>query len=160
MPSLNPNLSPEISKSVVESTPIENEARVESAPAIENATAQAVKQSAEVAPPVVTVASTVVAAPVAKSVALQKIENILADDLDALYKELPPEKQREFKQKGEETATRIDQMLHSAKINIRKIIALIKDWLKLIPGVNKYFLEQEAKIKCDELLEYQEKNQK
>jgi len=26
------------------------------------------------------------------------------------------------------------------------------NWLKLIPGVNKFFLEQEAKIKTDEVL--------
>jgi len=29
---------------------------------------------------------------------------------------------------------------------------LIKKWLLLIPGVNKYFLEQEAKIKADEIV--------
>jgi hypothetical protein len=35
---------------------------------------------------------------------------------------------------------------------VKKILALIRDWLKLIPGVNRFFLEQEAKIKTDKIL--------
>lgn len=160
MPTQPQNLSPEIRKTGVESSPAESELPVESALTVEKAPAQAVKQALEAIPPVSPVPPVPPVSPVPKSAELQEIESILAEDLDALYKELPPGKQLEFKKKGEETATAIDKILHSAKINIRKIIELIKSWLKIIPGVNKYFLEQEAKIKGDELLEYHEKSQK
>jgi len=32
------------------------------------------------------------------------------------------------------------------------------DWLKILPGVNKFFLEQEAKIKTDKILALKNKN--
>ena len=34
-----------------------------------------------------------------------------------------------------------------------KIIDVIKKWLSIIPGINKFFLEQEAKIKTDKIME-------
>ena len=49
---------------------------------------------------------------------------------------------------------KINELLSHAKVKVNKIIALIRDWLKLIPGINKFFLEQETKIKADNLLEY------
>ncbi len=88
----------------------------------------------------------------------KQIENILASGLKEVYLNLAPEKRREFKRVGEETARKINQLLMQAKINIGKIIKLIKKWLMLIPGVNKYFLEQEAKIKADEIIKM--KNEK
>jgi len=65
---------------------------------------------------------------------------------------MTPEKQGEFKQKGEETAGKIRSMVETAKENARKIFDLIRDWLRVIPGVNRFFLEQEAKIKTDKIL--------
>jgi len=82
----------------------------------------------------------------------EQLESILSDDLEDLYFQLPPDKQKEFKAKGEETAGLIKQMINSTKIKGRKIVGWIKDWLKIIPGVNKFFLEQEAKIKTDKIL--------
>ena len=43
-------------------------------------------------------------------------------------------------------------MLKAAKVQVDKVFDLIKNWLGLIPGVNKYFLRQESKIKTDKLL--------
>ena len=82
----------------------------------------------------------------------KQVENVLAKDLADIYLSLTPEKKQEFKIKGEQTAQKINQLLAKAKINIGEIIKLIKKWLSLIPGMNKYFLEKEAKIKADELL--------
>ncbi len=96
--------------------------------------------------------ATAAVTPAAKSPELREIENILEEDLEEFYFELPPEKQKEFKQKGEETASKIEEMLRSVKVNAKKVVNLIKNWLKIIPGVNKFFLEQESKIKADKIL--------
>lgn len=91
-------------------------------------------------------------APAAKDPTTAQIEELLAEDLTDEFLNMSPEKQQEFKQKGEETAGKIREILEQAKVNARKIFDLIRDWLKLIPGVNKFFLEQEAKIKTDKIL--------
>jgi hypothetical protein len=83
---------------------------------------------------------------------LMKIENILSEGLDNLYRTMQPEEQKRFKEKGEETASKIQQLIKAVKIQTRKILELIKAWLRLIPRVNKFFLEQEAKIKTDKIL--------
>ncbi len=90
----------------------------------------------------------------------EKIESILAEDLTDLYLKMTPSQQLVFKQKGEETATRIRQLLGQAKVNAKKIFSLLREWLKLIPGVNRFFLEQEAKIKTDKLLFLDEQERK
>ncbi|MFA5359690.1 MAG: hypothetical protein WC349_01900 [Patescibacteria group bacterium] len=86
----------------------------------------------------------------------KQIENILAKDLEKIYLNLTPEKKAEFKKTGEQTASKINQLLNKAKVNIGEILRLIKKWLSIIPGVNKYFLEQEAKIKADEVIKIKE----
>lgn len=101
------------------------------------------------------------AEPVVKSETLIEIENILAEDLIPFYEKMPEDERIEFKKKGEETATKIEKLLEKAKVKVGKIIGLIKKWLKIIPGVNKFFLEHEAKIKTDKILSLKEKqNQK
>lgn len=87
----------------------------------------------------------------------KQVENILVLGLEEIYLSLSPDKRQEFKKAGEETAKKINQLLSKAKINIGEIIKLIKKWLMLIPGVNKYFLEQEAKIKADEIIKLRNK---
>ena len=82
----------------------------------------------------------------------KEIEEILANDLEKIYLKLPDDKKAEFKKTGEKTAREISSLLSQAKVKIENIISLIKKWLELIPGVNKFFLEQEAKIKADEIL--------
>jgi len=82
----------------------------------------------------------------------RQIENFLAKDLEEIYLGLPLNKQVEFRKTGEETARKINKLLEHTKINIGKIVVLIRKWLALIPGVNKFFLEQEAKIKADEII--------
>ncbi|HPA25515.1 MAG TPA: hypothetical protein PLK76_02025 [bacterium] len=88
-----------------------------------------------------------------KSPLHQTLEAILEEDLGDLYFSLPENKQQEFKIKGEETTKKIAYLLTNAKATFKKVFNLIFKWLKIIPGVNKYFLEQEAKIKADRILE-------
>jgi hypothetical protein len=92
------------------------------------------------------------------SIEQKKIENVLATGLEDIYMSLAPEKKKEFKRLGEETANKINQLLAKARINLGDIIRLIKKWLSLIPGINKYFLEQEAKIKADEIIKMKQVN--
>lgn len=90
----------------------------------------------------------------------KQIERVMADGLESIYLSMPLETRRKFKKAGEETARKINQLLAQAKVKIGDIINLIKKWLMLIPGVNKYFLEQEAKIKADELMKLRSLNDK
>lgn len=96
--------------------------------------------------------------PVPKDPVVVDIENILADSFGEIYLGLPEDKRPIFKQKGEEVATAIKQLIDSGKVKTKSILDLIRDWLKLVPGINKFFLEQEAKIKTDEVMNYVETN--
>lgn len=82
----------------------------------------------------------------------QEIESILEEDLKELYLSLPAETRGAFKQKGEQVVSTIRTLVQEATVNVKKIFQLIKEWLSMIPGVNRFFLEQEAKIKSDKIL--------
>jgi hypothetical protein len=82
----------------------------------------------------------------------KEIEKVLQTGLEDIYLKLPPEKQIEFKLEGEKTTREISSLLDKTKVNVGKIVSLIRRWLSLIPGVNRFFLEQEAKIKADEIV--------
>lgn len=89
------------------------------------------------------------------------VEFILEDGLEDMYMKMMPSEQQKFKIKGEQTTNLIIKLIHQPKVKIKKIFELIKSWLKMIPGVNKFFLEQTAKIKTDKILieANKEKNQ-
>ncbi len=89
-----------------------------------------------------------------KSVVLQAVEDILAEDLLDAYLSMDTESQQKFKIKGEEVAVAIVQMYESGRMKVKKILDLIREWLGMIPGVNHFFLEQESKIKTDKILNY------
>jgi len=80
------------------------------------------------------------------------IDSILSEGLDEIFLSLKPQEQARFKKEGEETVKKINQLLSEAKVRINKIMELIRRWLRLIPRVNKYFLEQETKIKTDKIV--------
>lgn len=81
-----------------------------------------------------------------------KIEKILEDGVADAYSRLSPIAKQEFKIKGEETALKIRELLKGAHVKVKKIFRLILSWLKLLPGVNRFFIEQEAKIKTDRII--------
>lgn len=101
-----------------------------------------------------------VAAAQTKDPMLSQIEQLLSDDLFSVYASLPPKAQSEFKSKGEEVAAKIQNMIASAKAVAKDILSLIISWLKIIPGVNSFFLEQEAKIKTDKIMVLAEEEKK
>ena len=88
----------------------------------------------------------------------KKIECVLEDRLDEIYLKMPESMKHKFKYEGEKTAAKINQLLNKTKINIKKIVNLIRKWLLIIPGVNVFFLEQEAKIKADEIVKIKLEN--
>lgn len=81
-----------------------------------------------------------------------KYEELMADGLEQAYVSMTPAQQEKFRKKGEEVAAAIEELTVRLKLTARKVLHLIRAWLKLIPGVNKYFLEQEAKLKTDEII--------
>ncbi len=82
----------------------------------------------------------------------KKVEQVLEEDLTDIFLSLPADKQQEFKQAGEVAAQKISRLMQKVRFNLRQIIKIIRDWLSVIPGVNKYFLEQTAKIKADKII--------
>lgn len=82
-----------------------------------------------------------------------KIEKIMESGLDNAYARLSPIAKQEFKIKGEITAEKITDLLRATRVKAKKILRLIMEWLKILPGINKFFLEQEAKIKTDRIIE-------
>jgi len=83
---------------------------------------------------------------------VRRVEAILEQDLSDIYFSMPPAAQAEFKARGEETAIKIVALLHKTKVKAAEIFRLIFEWLKIIPGVSKIFIKQEAKIKTARVL--------
>ena len=86
-----------------------------------------------------------------------KIEKIMEDGVGDAYNRLSPIAKEEFKLKGEETARSIRVLLQATHVKVKKIFQLILEWLRLLPGINRFFLEQEAKIKTDRIISLHQK---
>lgn len=83
----------------------------------------------------------------------RQVENIMSEGLEKLFVSLTIEEQEKFRTEGEATAKKINVLLNESRVQIVKIFNLIKNWLSMLPGVNRYFLEQETKIKVDEIIQ-------
>ena len=114
--------------------------------------AEQVKSSQEDKPSLKTPAPRQVPLAATKAISLQKIENILQEDLEELYFDMDEAHRRMLKQEGERAAQQIEKVLTSGKSVAIKVLEIIKSWLRLIPGINKFFIEQEAKIKTDKII--------
>lgn len=86
-----------------------------------------------------------------------EIEEILSEGLEGLFFELSGPQQQEFKLEGERAARAIDKLLEGAKVKAGRVLKVIRAWLSLLPGVSRLFVEQEAKIKLDRILENRER---
>ncbi|MFH0818935.1 MAG: hypothetical protein V1898_03000 [Patescibacteria group bacterium] len=92
-----------------------------------------------------------------KSKTLEEIEEILEEKVDILYEKMNDKEKAEFKAKGEEISAVIEDMVTNFKTKARRVLELIKEWLSIIPHVNRFFLEQEAKIKTQKIVLYARK---
>lgn len=146
--------------------PEATQSRVETAESVPSAGAEhsaSAEHLSETVPSSQTSISSAIPAPAltsTKETLTQEIEDVLSEDLGDLYKSLSADKQRQFKAEGERTAGVISQLFSHGKFHARRISSLVKRWLRLIPGVNRFFLEQEAKIKTDKLLQMAEEKNK
>jgi len=88
-----------------------------------------------------------------KKTALQEdIEGVLADGLSTYYQSLTQAQRRQFKEEGEKTARKIEVLIQKARVKVTEIISLIRKWLGLLPGINRFFAEKESKIKADKIM--------
>ncbi len=81
-----------------------------------------------------------------------EVEQILEKNLSEIYNSLPDDVKPVFKKKGEQTALAITDMVKRAAVKMSEVMRIVMDWLKIIPGVNRFYLEQEAKIKSDHIV--------
>ncbi len=87
-----------------------------------------------------------------QEIRFKEIEDALADGLENIYLAMDSLTQQRFKSAGEEASRGISDLIASGKATARKIIDIIRRWLSIAPGINKFFLEQEAKIKTDKIM--------
>lgn len=85
-----------------------------------------------------------------------RVSSILEEGMKEYYAQLDPAAQARFKAKGDEVAGQIAVMVRGFKVNVQKVLSLIRDWFLTIPSVNKFYIEQEAKIKTDGILQYED----
>lgn len=85
----------------------------------------------------------------------KEIEQVLSEGLTQIYQSMTPQEQAAFRAKGEETTAQLQDLVTNFKATTRKVVKLIREWLKIIPGVNRYFLEQESKLKTDRIMKLQ-----
>lgn len=83
---------------------------------------------------------------------MTEVEKILEDGLGNFVETMPEDARQRFLAKGREVSTSIAVMVRSFKVELRSVIHLVREWLMTIPSVNRYFLEQEAKIKTDRII--------
>jgi hypothetical protein len=105
-------------------------------------------------------ATQTIPAALSKSATLKEVEDLLTEDLTDIYQSMTPQEQIAFRQKGEEVAHSIEKLVVTFRATTRKVLDLIRSWLAMIPRVNRYFLEQESKIKTDEIMKLQKKVKK
>ncbi|MFH1235574.1 MAG: hypothetical protein V1685_01385 [Parcubacteria group bacterium] len=93
---------------------------------------------------------------------VKAVETILEENLQAVFKTMDANQQNEFKQQGEVTARKLVILMSAVKFRVKEITRAIVRWLRFIPGVSNFFVEQEAKIKTDKLVElhWRQTNQK
>lgn len=117
-----------------------------------------VRRSSQQTPP----SSTAPVAPVAqqKTETRKEIEDLLSKGLVEMYQAMSPQEQLAFRQKGEETASKIEVLIVTFRATAKRVVELIRAWLATIPRVNKYFLDQESKLKTDEILKLQRRLKK
>lgn len=144
--------TPEIKPKIPEAARENREAaEVKASPEV-SAAKEAAAETAEQAPPAPVPAVPKPAPAPSKEKYLLRVERVLEENLGDIYVGMSKADRLKFRAKGEETAQKLRGLIDSAKVKAKLVLNLIRDWLKLIPGVNKFFLEQEAKIKTDKIL--------
>lgn len=90
----------------------------------------------------------------------EDIEDILEEDVEEFYKKMTTKDKKKFKREGEIAIGLIEALLHETKIRVKLIVTVLLKWLRLIPGVNKFFVEQTVRKKTAQLLRLKEEHDK
>jgi len=99
--------------------------------------------------------------PETKSERLKKIEQEMSEGLQDVYFSLSDNDKNLARVFGEKTALEIEAVIEKALVYDpelfakeagKQILEKIRKWMSSIPGVNRYFLEQESKIKTDRII--------
>jgi len=152
IPGASPNPESRLGVPTPESVSGQERETVEERPeAVEGTREEAavVSETAPVAPVSTPVATS---RQVTKDPVLLRVEEVMEEDMKETFYSMTPELRVKFKRQGEVTAEKIRKMLSSAKVKANKVLELIVAWLRIIPHVNRFFLEQEAKIKTDRIM--------
>ncbi len=82
-----------------------------------------------------------------------RVERALEQNLWDLYFALPQGAREKFKAEGEAAAAALRTAIEKKNVKPNAVLHAVNRWLKTIPKVNPYFLEQEAKIKTDKIMD-------
>ncbi len=126
------------------------ESAPETRPAVE---AAPVAETVNEAAPAASIPVPVAEPAVAVDPTVRSIEQILSEDLMEQFKAMNPSDKAKFRAKGEETVSKLMVLMGKTVVKAKEVLVLILGWLKLLPSANKYFLEQESKIKTDKIIE-------
>lgn len=83
---------------------------------------------------------------------LRAVEQTLETGLGDMVNRLPDVAKERFTAKGKEIAMQLTKSVYAGIPQSRVVVELVKAWLLTLPSVNKYFLEQEAKIRTDAII--------
>lgn len=83
----------------------------------------------------------------------EEVEKIVEDGLGPFVETMEAGAKDRFLKKGRDVTAIIAGMVRGMHIKTKEVFRLLKEWLLTIPGVNKFFLEQEVKIKTDRIVE-------
>lgn len=146
----------------LEQVPQLPEQAVETAPAAASfeAPVPAPEQPLAPAPPVPQPAAAPPPTPAGKDAAQVGVERVLEEGLAEVYKKMDAHQQRKFSHEGDRVASALAEMVRRAKVRAREALDLITRWLRLIPGVNAFYLAQEAKLKTDKIIALAEDEKK
>ena len=89
-------------------------------------------------------------------VVMMGIQAILRDNLGEATAAMPEEAKTRFWAKAQEIGVVVADMVRQYKVEVKRVLHLLVEWLHTIPGVNKFFLEQEAKLKTDRILQFEQ----
>ncbi|MBT6690752.1 hypothetical protein HOB10_00250 [Candidatus Parcubacteria bacterium] len=155
MQGINPQPNIEVPQASPEQAPVtpKQEGAQEQKP--EKAPEQITEQVTEVAQPSVVLpeSTTQAPAPIVQGVVPpEKIEAVLSEDMDKAFLSMDVATQARFKAEGEQTVMNISTLMQQTKVKTRQVLDLILNWLRIIPQVNAHYLEREAKIKAEKIV--------
>ncbi len=144
------NHTPEIRISTTETLPVSPEQGVEVAPGMVERHPEV--QPVDVVPAMPNIPVNLQTSNSSPDLVIKQIEEVMSEGMSEAYQKMDPATQARFKQVGELTAVTISLMFYKTKVQVKKVVQALLVWLRIIPNVNPYFLEQEAKIKADALI--------